>query len=136
MRGRKLIISEGEPRGVAPSQYTKKETAPRPVWFASKQNAERPERVGSGLHTVRRMRGAQGCRHLQATIAARGPRPACIKLKFTTNRQRQFWKMRSWLTEEAAPGVPPPETASPVHLSRWQGMTGPRILSPNLLHSR
>ena len=34
-----------------------------------------------------RLCGAQGSRYLQATIAARGPRHACIKIKFTSIRR-------------------------------------------------
>jgi hypothetical protein len=49
-----------------------------------------------------------------------GYRAACITLKFTTSRSAADWKIEVWLTEEATPGVPLPEAASPVHLSRWQ----------------
>jgi hypothetical protein len=63
--------------------------------------------------------GVSRCCRRQSRM--RGHRAACIKRKFTTDERRQPWMIRTWLTEEAAPGVPLPETASPVHLSHWQG---------------
>jgi len=93
--------------------------------------------LGSGLYLCG-CAGAQGLPlHLQVTIRSLGTsKPTCIKVKFTSIPRRMFRKMGRWLTEEAAPGVPHPETASPVHLSRWQWMTGARVLSPKPLESR
>jgi hypothetical protein len=90
---------------------------------------KRPERTRSGLQNCAATSvggtGVSRCCRRQSQM--RGHRAACIKIKFTTNGRRQLWKIGRWLTEEATSGHSWPKAASPVHLSRWQWMTGSKV---------